>query len=293
MANNIFVTILNKAIFAKVHFNYPYALSTIHMACNVIGSQIYFCFARWPYISHFVNYVKFLHRSVKPKVIEGSNRIQILVFSVIFALNIAIGNASLRWVSVNFNQVRQWKSLILAKRPHLSLGRSCVSSCNRNGHQHCVVRQVLLQQAEGGRGAHHLGSGHDLLRRDGVHELGRLLHFLLRLPCRSKSNRWQRDINWRPEAPPHGPHLQDVPPGSAADRPAGHPQRGAVGDHGPVGWARCRPGAASHSNVWGLGVLAERVQLHCQQGHLASHPLHRRQREASKDKTPSVDKLIT
>lgn len=89
MANNIFVTILNKAAFAKVDFKYPYALSTIHMACNIIGSQIYFT----------------ISRTVKPKQVEGSSRRSILIFSIIFSLNIAIGNTSLRWVSVNFNQI--------------------------------------------------------------------------------------------------------------------------------------------------------------------------------------------
>lgn len=89
MANNIFVTILNKAAFSKVDFKYPYALSTIHMACNIIGCQLYFAFSR----------------SVKPKQVETSSRKAIIIFSLIFSLNIAIGNTSLRWVSVNFNQV--------------------------------------------------------------------------------------------------------------------------------------------------------------------------------------------
>ena len=47
-----------------------------------------------------------LLRTEKPKVVEGSNRSAILYFSVIFSLNVAVGNVSLRWVSVNFNQVR-------------------------------------------------------------------------------------------------------------------------------------------------------------------------------------------
>lgn len=91
MANNVVVTVLNKAAFAKVDFKYPYALSCIHMACNIIGAQIYFALAR----------------TVKPKALplDGSSRKSVFLFSVIFALNIAIGNTSLRWASVNFNQV--------------------------------------------------------------------------------------------------------------------------------------------------------------------------------------------
>eukprot|EP00605_Chrysophyceae_sp_TOSAG23-4_P001915 GSChrysophyteH1.ASY1.ANO1.2113.1 assembled CDS len=89
MINNILVTIINKASFAKVNFNYPFVLSTIHMACNILGTQIYFRITK-----------------KQRKVIEGySNKKAILMFSVIFSLNIAIGNSSLSYVSVSFNQV--------------------------------------------------------------------------------------------------------------------------------------------------------------------------------------------
>eukprot|EP01038_Epipyxis_sp_PR26KG_P011702 gene11702-15666_t len=90
MANNVLVTVLNKAVFAKVDFKYPYALSAIHMACNILGTQIYFFF--WS--------------SVKPKTISDTNsKKSILIFATVFALNIAVGNTSLEKTSVNFNQV--------------------------------------------------------------------------------------------------------------------------------------------------------------------------------------------
>ena len=89
MINNMLVTILNKTAFTKMSFKYPYALSTIHMAVNLIGSQIYF------YVS-----------KTKQKQLESKqHKLSIFYFSVIFSLNIAIGNTSLSYVSVSFNQV--------------------------------------------------------------------------------------------------------------------------------------------------------------------------------------------
>ena len=87
--NNMLVTLVNKAAFAKVDFKFPYTLSAIHIACNIVGAQIYF----W------------CVRSAKPKHLDHSYRKSIALFSTIFTLNIAIGNMSLRWVTVNFNQI--------------------------------------------------------------------------------------------------------------------------------------------------------------------------------------------
>jgi Triose-phosphate Transporter family len=119
-ANNIGVTLLNKAAFAKVDFHYPYFLSFVHMVCNSIGSQAVF----WS-IRRDNQRIKVIHTqegaeaaaqtqmgffqrllgNVTRKELDSKGKQKILAFSVIFSLNIAIGNVSLRHVSVNFNQV--------------------------------------------------------------------------------------------------------------------------------------------------------------------------------------------
>ena len=136
--NNIGVTLLNKAAFAKVDFKYPYFLSFIHMLCNYIGSI--FVFAKINHENRFTtninhknndNTMKAMSTSSTPSTTSSSSSLQphqcchiqsmlgvisrrsitskdqyyILAFSIIFSLNIAVGNASLRYVSVNFNQV--------------------------------------------------------------------------------------------------------------------------------------------------------------------------------------------
>jgi hypothetical protein len=85
LINNVAVTLLNKAAFSSVHFNYPMTLSLIHMLCSGIGCRIFYT------------------RPVKS--LSSEARKQILLFSIIFTLNIAVGNVSLKYVSVNFNQV--------------------------------------------------------------------------------------------------------------------------------------------------------------------------------------------
>jgi hypothetical protein len=99
------VTLLNKAAFATVDFHYPYFLSFVHMVCNSIGSQFVF----WSLERDLKNgqtgiFQKLLGNIVR-KELDDKGKQYIIAFSVIFSLNIAIGNVSLRHVSVNFNQV--------------------------------------------------------------------------------------------------------------------------------------------------------------------------------------------
>lgn len=96
--NNIGVTLLNKSAFAKVGFKYPYFLSFVHMCCNTIGSKILFASLKRGCVQNLLG-------TITRKKISGKDNIWIFLFSIIFSLNIAVGNASLRYVSVNFNQV--------------------------------------------------------------------------------------------------------------------------------------------------------------------------------------------
>jgi hypothetical protein len=125
--NNISVTLINKASFASVDFHYPYTvraalssrdvtsgprphhawhasscsssnpprrllqwqLSAIHMLVCSIAANAYFSNST----------------EMKRKKLDRRGNQFIYIFSFLFAANIAIGNVSLRYVSVNFNQV--------------------------------------------------------------------------------------------------------------------------------------------------------------------------------------------
>jgi len=135
--NNIGVTLLNKAAFSKVNFQYPYFLSFVHMACNSIGSQLVFRqIARSkkeklgaiagpgndPLIVKLVG-------DITRKELNKRGRNMILAFSIIFSLNIAIGNVSLHHVSVNFNQVM--RSLVPAITIGMEIGLGKAISARR------------------------------------------------------------------------------------------------------------------------------------------------------------------
>jgi len=114
LVNNIAVTLLNKMAFATVNFKYPYFLSAIHMACNAVGSQLLFWLARRDNMFNSSNnsstqksggWIHEMLGGMHRQDLSRDGQILILGFSVVFSLNIAIGNVSLSHVSVNFNQV--------------------------------------------------------------------------------------------------------------------------------------------------------------------------------------------
>lgn len=104
--------------FSHVDFRYPYFLSAVHMMCNAIGSQLVF----WSLERHHQqqngsgsdesggggsssNWVTDLMGPIVRQKLDDKGKRLIMAFSFIFSANIAIGNVSLKYVSVNFNQV--------------------------------------------------------------------------------------------------------------------------------------------------------------------------------------------
>ena len=101
--------LVEQMIFATVNFKYPYFLSAIHMVCNgAVGSHLLFCLARRENMTNSSKGGGWIHEmlgGVHRQDLSRDGQILILGFSVVFSLNIAIGNVSLSHVSVNFNQV--------------------------------------------------------------------------------------------------------------------------------------------------------------------------------------------
>jgi Triose-phosphate Transporter family len=147
-ANNLGVTLVNKACFSTVDFRYPYFLSAIHMVCNMVGAwaTMYASQLSSSLLTRSKPDASVLTRirgslssastsstssstvtalsdntmTIPRKVLDAAGRRRILAFSVLFSLNIAIGNVSLQHVSVNFNQVM--RSLVPAITILLAFG---------------------------------------------------------------------------------------------------------------------------------------------------------------------------
>jgi hypothetical protein len=130
MANNIGVTLLNKSAFKLVDFKYPYFLSFVHMACNSVGSQLVFRSIASDNrrlradVTASPGVFQRLLGKIARKELDQKGKNFIWAFSVIFSLNIAIGNVSLRHVSVNFNQVMRSLVPALTIVMGLALGKS-------------------------------------------------------------------------------------------------------------------------------------------------------------------------
>jgi len=133
---------LNKAAFASVDFKYPYALTVVHMVTNTIGAKLYLAYEarkelRMTLPKAADGTVK-LSSSTKP--LTRPQQLAIFLFSIVFSLNIAIGNVSLRLVSVNFNQVM--RSLVPAATMAFGLAQGKAFSSSKIVSVMCVIGGV-------------------------------------------------------------------------------------------------------------------------------------------------------
>jgi hypothetical protein len=102
--NNIAVTIVNKALFAVLSFPYPFALTAVHMAiCS--SSHCLLRINNKKNKSHQKNNGSNSNTTERPSSsLARSDQARLYLFSVLFTLNIAIGNLAMKYVSINFDQ---------------------------------------------------------------------------------------------------------------------------------------------------------------------------------------------
>ncbi|KAF6751176.1 triose-phosphate transporter family-domain-containing protein [Ephemerocybe angulata] len=81
---NLALTLYNKLVL--LHFPFPYTLTALHALCGTVGT---FCL---------------LHASPQRPSVRGREAVVVLLFSVLYTLNIVVSNASLRLVTVPFHQ---------------------------------------------------------------------------------------------------------------------------------------------------------------------------------------------
>ncbi|KAI8833920.1 hypothetical protein BC829DRAFT_407495 [Chytridium lagenaria] len=108
---NLSMTMYNKVIMKLFHFNFPWLLTAIHTFLSCIGSIIFLSLvptSKQTYDPISTSTPSSTTVSLPTSTVKGPKRhdvITILMFSVLYTVNIAVSNVSLNMVSLPFHQV--------------------------------------------------------------------------------------------------------------------------------------------------------------------------------------------
>lgn len=108
------------------------------MICNFAGSQYVFWAQSGQQNKSSTSLVTQLLGSIQRQSLDKAGHRTMLAFSVIFSLNIAIGNVSLKYVSVNFNQVL--RSLV----PALTIAMGMIMGKDYSDRKKLAVIPIVL-----------------------------------------------------------------------------------------------------------------------------------------------------